>query len=63
MGANPILSAPIFISYSSKDQDIAETICKALGPAAQKLAGFPAATFAPAIIFRKRSSGRFALRK
>jgi hypothetical protein len=24
------LSAPIFISYSSKDQDIAETICKAL---------------------------------
>ena len=27
---SPILSAPIFISYSSKDQDIAETICKAL---------------------------------
>jgi TIR domain len=27
---SPILSAPIFISYSSKDKDIAETICKAL---------------------------------
>jgi hypothetical protein len=33
---SPILSAPIFISYSSKDQDIAETICKALESRGQK---------------------------
>ena len=30
------MSAPIFISYSSKDQDIAETICKALESRGQK---------------------------
>src|ERR1700684_1875941 len=56
-----VVSAPIFISYSSKDRDIAETICQALEVRGQDcwIAGrdvYPGENFQEAIVRALRSA-------